>query len=206
MDLGNKILNLRKTNGYSQEELADKLSVTRQTISKWELNETSPDIKQAMELSKIFKVSLDELTNNDIKDILTEKISNTERLAGLTMKIIKAFTIIIIIFILIFGVYKIITGSTYAWFIGAKYDLKCTLDDKEYHYIIEYGDDNIQEKQNPYIEIYPKYKIKKLERQNDSSYLGGLIDISKYIYFDDFIEAVFGYFDQNNGTCDLSGI
>ena len=47
-----------------------KMNVTRQTISKWELNETTPDIKQAKELSKIFKISLDELTNNDINDLV----------------------------------------------------------------------------------------------------------------------------------------
>ena len=60
---------LRKKKGLSQEELAEKVGVARQTISKWELGETSPDLKQAKELSKIFNVSLDELTNNDIKDI-----------------------------------------------------------------------------------------------------------------------------------------
>ena len=54
MELGNKILELRKKEKLSQEELAEKINVTRQTISKWELNETTPDIKQAKELSKIF--------------------------------------------------------------------------------------------------------------------------------------------------------
>ena len=44
MNLGNKIMTLRKKNNMSQEELAEKVGVTRQTISKWELEETSPDI------------------------------------------------------------------------------------------------------------------------------------------------------------------
>ena len=69
MEIGNKISELRKKIGLSQEELADKVGVARQTISKWELGETSPDLKQSKELSKIFKVSLDELTGNDIKDV-----------------------------------------------------------------------------------------------------------------------------------------
>ena len=43
MDLGNKILKLRKEKGYSQEELAEKLDVTRQTISNWELGSTQPN-------------------------------------------------------------------------------------------------------------------------------------------------------------------
>jgi len=101
MSLGNKILTLRKNANITQEELAEKLNVTRQTISKWELEETSPDIKQAKELSCIFKVSLDELVDNDIKDLLVEKVSNTEKLAGMVIKIIKVggailFTLFII--------------------------------------------------------------------------------------------------------------
>ena len=89
MELGNKILKKKKKENLSQEQLAEKLDVTRQTISKWELNETTPDIKQAKELSKIFKVSLDELTDNDIKNIMEEKISNTEKLAGLVLRVSK---------------------------------------------------------------------------------------------------------------------
>ena len=50
MNLGNKIISLRKKNHFSQEDLAEKIGVTRQTISKWELEETAPDIKQAKQL------------------------------------------------------------------------------------------------------------------------------------------------------------
>lgn len=64
MKLGNKILELRKSHNLSQEQLAEKLQVSRQTISKWELNETVPDIKQAQKLAKLFGVSLDNLTSN----------------------------------------------------------------------------------------------------------------------------------------------
>ena len=49
MEIGNRILELRKESKLSQEQLAEKMNVTRQTISKWELNETTPDIKQAKE-------------------------------------------------------------------------------------------------------------------------------------------------------------
>lgn len=115
MELGNKILTLRKKNNITQEELAEQLNVTRQTISKWELGETSPDIKQAKELSKIFKVSLDELVDNDIKDLLVERVSNTEKLAGMIIKIMKVggailFTLFIIdlIIFFIFTVWNIV--------------------------------------------------------------------------------------------------
>ena len=59
----NKIKELRIKNNLTQEELAEKLNVSRQTISKWELGETNPNINQAKEISKIFNVSLEELVN-----------------------------------------------------------------------------------------------------------------------------------------------
>lgn len=112
MELGNKILELRKKNNLSQEQLAEKLDVTRQTISKWELGETSPDIKQARELSKIFKISLDELVDNDVKNIIVEKVSNTEKLAGMVIKIIKfigvVFLMLLTIDIVTFIIFMII--------------------------------------------------------------------------------------------------
>ena len=101
MDLGHKILQLRKNSNLSQEQLAEKMNVTRQTISKWELNETTPDIRQAKEISKLFKTSLDELTNNDIKDIFVEKVSNTEKMAGLVLKEIKLLGIIFLVILVI---------------------------------------------------------------------------------------------------------
>lgn len=96
MELGDKILELRKKMRLSQEELAERVLVTRQTISKWELGETSPDIKQAKELSKIFNVSLDELVGNDVNDIFIEKVSNTEKLAGLTLRVLRYLGIILV--------------------------------------------------------------------------------------------------------------
>ena len=112
MNLGNKILELRKKENLSQEQLAEKMNVSRQTISKWELNETTPDIKQAKELSKIFKISLDELTNNDINDLVMQKVSNTEKLAGLVLKVSKwlgvCFLVTLIIDIISFIIYMFI--------------------------------------------------------------------------------------------------
>lgn len=66
MSLGNNLFNARKKNGSSQEEVAEKLGVSRQTISKWELDETLPDIWQAKKLSAIYHLTLDELIDFDI--------------------------------------------------------------------------------------------------------------------------------------------
>ena len=112
MEIGDKILELRKNVNLSQEQLAEKINVTRQTISKWELNETTPDIKQAKELSRIFKISLDELTNNDINDLVVEKVINTEKLVGLALKASKfigiCFLIMLIVDIITFIIFMFI--------------------------------------------------------------------------------------------------
>ena len=96
MELGNQVYELRKKANLSQEQLAEKVGVSRQTISKWELGETAPDIKQAQVLSQVFSVSLDELTGNDTKEVIYKKVSNTEKLAGLIIKVIKIWGIIIL--------------------------------------------------------------------------------------------------------------
>ncbi len=67
MSLGNSLFNARRKSGLSQEEVAEKLGVSRQTISKWELDETLPDIRQSRKLSVLYHVTLDELVDFDIK-------------------------------------------------------------------------------------------------------------------------------------------
>ena len=61
MNLGEKIKRLRKENNLSQEQLAEKLNVSRQAISKWEANKAYPDIENLILLRKIFDVTLDDL-------------------------------------------------------------------------------------------------------------------------------------------------
>ena len=101
MELGQNIFQLRKKMNFSQEELAEKVNVTRQTISKWELGETCPDIKQAKELSKIFSISLDEMVGNDISEVVVEKVSNTEKLAGLILRVLRYLGIILVCLVVV---------------------------------------------------------------------------------------------------------
>ena len=101
MALGQNILNSRKKNGLSQEQLGEKVNVTRQTISKWELGETSPDIKQSKELSKIFNVSVDDLIDNDLQNVVLSKIKMAEKQTRTIKKILKGFLIGFITFIVI---------------------------------------------------------------------------------------------------------
>lgn len=71
MRLGNSLFHARKKCGFSQEEVAEKLGVSRQTISKWETDETLPDIRQSKKMAMLYQVSLDELItfDADIKEI-----------------------------------------------------------------------------------------------------------------------------------------
>lgn len=66
MELGNNLFNARKKSGLSQEKVAEKLGVSRQTISKWELGETLPDIRQSKKLALLYHLSLDELIDFDL--------------------------------------------------------------------------------------------------------------------------------------------
>lgn len=99
--LGEKIISERKKCKLSQEDLAEKLGITRQTISNWELNETSPDLKQASKLCDIFNISLDELIGKE-NAILT-RLDKTENNSKLIIKLVKTVGITLgtLIFILL---------------------------------------------------------------------------------------------------------
>ena len=86
MSLGNSLYQARKKSGLSQEGVAEKLGVSRQTISKWETDETLPDIRQSKRLAVLYKLSLDELIDFDL-DIqeVQEAIQRTS--AAVTEKI-----------------------------------------------------------------------------------------------------------------------
>ena len=147
MKLGDNIFKLRKDCKLSQEQLAEKVGVTRQTISNWELGETSPNPEQLKLLSKALNVSIDELLNNDIKQVLVEKVNNTEKLAEIIIKILKVMGILFIV-----GFVAIILLSV---FFGSRQSsktekteqtvqLSCVLNNEKYEYLIEYDqNDNI---------------------------------------------------------------
>lgn len=65
IETANRLYELRKKNGLSQEELADKLGISRQAVSKWERAEASPDTDNLILLAKLYNVSLDELLNSE---------------------------------------------------------------------------------------------------------------------------------------------
>lgn len=65
MDFKEKLICLRKQSGLSQENLGDKIGVTRQTVSKWELGETTPDMDKLIQLAELFGITIDELVGKE---------------------------------------------------------------------------------------------------------------------------------------------
>lgn len=189
MKLGEKILNLRKRRGLSQEQLGEKINVTRQTISNWELGETSPNPEQLKLISQELNVSIDELLDNDIKTILVEKVSNTEKLAGLVLKILKwlgiAFIIILIIDVaslILFSYVRDNKGGT-STNMTKEFELQCSI--KENDYIITVGSDGYFNCSNCSKELQKELK-------------------DNYVDFGDIEKTannVIEYFKNNKGTC-----
>lgn len=77
MELGKQIKNCRQEAKLSQEELADRIYVSRQTISNWENDKSYPDVNSLVLLSEVFQISLDKLIKGDI-DIMKEVIQKEE--------------------------------------------------------------------------------------------------------------------------------
>jgi len=186
MEIGNKILNLRKKNNITQEQLAEKMNVARQTISKWELGETSPDLKQAKQLSKIFNVSLDELVDNQVKDLLVEKVSNTEKLAGITIKILKVigivFIVMLVIDVIVFILFAALKKEVKPEHITSA-TLNCSIADEDY--LIEVASD-----------AYFNCSNCSKEIQNE---LRNIIDYSDINWS---IKNISEYFDRQGGSCE----
>lgn len=79
MDLSNKIYEMRKAQGLSQEQLAEKLGVSRQSVSKWESGEAIPELERLIAISKIFNVTTDYLLKESDVDELTIRTEMLER-------------------------------------------------------------------------------------------------------------------------------
>ena len=182
--IGSRIKKARMAKNLTQEDLAEKVGVTRQTISKWELEETAPDINQAKKLSKIFNISLDELTNNDLNNVLVEKISNTERLAGIIIKLLKILGIGIVAFIsamiLLFIFFNVSSRDTS---VVGKTSITCKLDNEEYAYEVEYN------------------KNYQIINAGGDAWIANHIDVENYDDANKVIAHIEDYFKEHNGTC-----
>lgn len=96
MTFGKKVYLLRKQKGYSQDELADKLGVTRQSVSKWELDEMLPDCEKTVKMAKLFSVTTDYLLKENIDakpkrtiPALPDKYDNVDFIAALSAFVVS---------------------------------------------------------------------------------------------------------------------
>lgn len=184
MELGNKILELRKEKRLSQEQLAEKINVTRQTISNWELGETSPDLNQAKELAKVLNISLDELVGNEINNIMLQKVSTVADNTSKIKKIVKVILIIIAIMFL----FNIISGILYANVgktSGGSVEFTCEYNGEEEDFYFEYVNDDF-----------------KITDYKKSSKLTEIVkDIKKYKSISDLENDIESYYQNIGGTC-----
>lgn len=184
MNLGNKILELRKRLGLSQEQLGEKVNVTRQTISNWELGETSPNIEQLKLLSRVFQISIDELLDNDINNLLVERVSNTEKLAGIIIKILKGFGIFLLLYLLFILIAIILFSGHHTTTSNShSITIECSLNEKDYS--VSVGSDGYFNCSNC---------DKNLQKK--------LVDMVDYSDVDESIQKIGNYFQELGGFCE----
>lgn len=123
MYVGEKILELRKSKGYSQEDIANKLNVSRQTVSKWETNQSMPDFDKIVPLCNLFGITTDELLRDkhEVKEIKKDEsiVSDVEEDIKFKNKKKFAFSLCLSIFLYFVSVMWIIFAEA----IGINDDL-----------------------------------------------------------------------------------
>jgi transcriptional regulator with XRE-family HTH domain len=85
MKLGERLYNYRKKVGISQEDMASKLNVTRQTVSKWETDQTLPDLDKIESICELFNISTDELLKGKKEEVNTLNITENKKQKALVI-------------------------------------------------------------------------------------------------------------------------
>lgn len=123
MRIGGKIQELRKLSGMTQEQLAEKLNLSRQTISKWESDGTLPDLESVLKICRIFHISLDDLLEEERKTVNEDEKITLEDLAKinnrnkrnmlLIISSLLCFMIAIMILAVCYAVYSATVSTQY---------------------------------------------------------------------------------------------
>ena len=137
MSFGENLINLRKQKGWSQDDLANNLNLSRQAISKWENDTSKPDIDNIEKISKIFSVTIDDLLNNDVvKDkAVTLNVKKQEKKEK-TITIVKCMIIAVIILYIINVIFK------FASLLIIVNGIQKYANLSNYHYVITTYDEN----------------------------------------------------------------
>lgn len=155
MNFSNQLKKYRELHGFSQEILAEKIYVTRQTISKWENDKTYPDIHNLIALSVLFEISLDELVKGDVV-IMKNIIANEKMDKDVKGMLLFLFLTLImgVPSIIIFGIKGYIPFGI-LWGFGMYFAIKIEIAKKKYNIktfkeIVAFseGNSNLEELQN----------------------------------------------------------
>jgi len=155
MNFSNQLKRYRELHGLSQEMLAEKIYVTRQTISKWENDKTYPDIHNLIALSVLFEITLDELVKGDV--VIMKNIIANEKMDKDVKKMIFFLFLALVIgvpSIVAFGVKGFIPFIA-LWGFGMYFSIKVEIAKKKYNIktfkeiiVFSEGDSNLEELQN----------------------------------------------------------
>lgn len=114
MKFHEKLYKERKKKGLSQEELAEKLDVSRQAVSKWETGESVPETTKLIMIAKFFEVTTDYLLDDSVSEYippeLTKNIDTADKIFGKTEKIFKKYSWLIGILVIFYGAFRLING------------------------------------------------------------------------------------------------
>lgn len=111
MEIGKKLKDARMRSGFTQESIAEKVNVSRQTISNWENEKSYPDIISVIELSNLYSISLDELLKGDEK--MMEHLEESTNVVKSTRKLIGVILLNIITVILLITLSMFLSDRSY---------------------------------------------------------------------------------------------
>lgn len=111
MEIGKKLKDARMKSGFTQEAVAEKINVSRQTISNWENEKSYPDIISVIELSSLYSISLDDLLKGD--DEMMEHLQESTNVVKSNQKLLRAIILNIIVVILLITLGMFLPNESY---------------------------------------------------------------------------------------------
>lgn len=185
MNFGDNLLKLRKSKNISQEQLAQKIGITRQTVSNWELNITTPNIEDLKKIAKSLDVSYDKLLR-----VKPKQEKNTTLLT-----ILKVLGILALINILILLIIFIIWKINYEKITPvSSYSLTCNYNENSYTYNVEYNKKSkiVNITIEGYVETKEDNWIEELDKYIYSKEITDEFDLKEYII---------NKYEEHNGKC-----
>lgn len=191
----------RKLKGYTQEALAIKVNVVRQTVSKWEKGLSVPDADTLQKLAEVLEISVSQLLGADIPDDSVSRNEIAEQLSRINEQLaiknrrgrriwkgILVVLILIVIFMVIIPIFLSILGkAAYANNTAAgRTEWVCQLDGEEYIYSVEYNDN---------------YQILSA---GGNTYIDEQLDAGRYSDANELAEHIEEYFEEKGGTVSVT--